>query len=81
MLSSSEPPSSVISLEGDENGLLYYCFLSVEYINLLMTPWFQKAGWMLYLKMGRGGTGDAKLSTKSSVLCSLFDVGSRSLSI
>lgn len=78
MLSSSEPSSSVISVEGDESGLLYYCFLSLEYIKLLMTPWFQKAGWTLYLKTGRWGTSDAKLSTKSSVLFSLFDVGPHS---
>lgn len=62
-LSSSEPSSSVISVEGDESGLLYYCFLSLEYIKLLMTPWFQKAGWTLYLKTGKGGTSDAKWST------------------
>lgn len=62
-LSSSEPLSSVISAEGDESGLLYYCFLSLEYIKLLMTPWFQKAGWTLYLKTGKGGTSDAKWST------------------
>lgn len=74
----SEPSSSVISVEGDESGLLYYCFLSLEYIKLLMTPWFQKAGWTLYLKTGRGGTSDAKWSTKSSVLFSVFDVGPHS---
>lgn len=28
-----------------------------------MTPWFQKAGWTLYLKTGKGGTSDAKWST------------------